>query len=232
MPILRTPKATVLFVHVPKAGGTSVEAYMRTKGPVSFHDSQTAPGLPTTPQHFHAELLDSLFAANFFDARFTVLRDPMERLISEFRWRAKVPDPKYARFGLRDLTDKGKFLIRGRKLFLNFDQWVAYVFDRYPKDPFICGNHIRPQHEFLSGNETMFRLENGLSPVFRWLDDVTDTAPSPDPERHKPATFPRPTVSAETERAVREFYADDYAMLARLATDPAPGRTTQAPNGS
>ncbi|SNS75950.1 sulfotransferase family 2 domain-containing protein [Tropicimonas sediminicola] len=219
MPILRTASTTILFVHIPKAGGTSVEAYMRSKGTLSFHNSRTLPGFATTPQHFHAELMEGLFAPDFFDARFAVLRDPLARLVSEFRWRAKVPDPKYARFGLRDLSRRGKFLIHGRKLFLTFDEWVAHVFKLYPKDPFVCGNHIRPQHEFLSGGEALFRLEDGLGPVFRWLDAATGTDASPEPERLKPAGFPYPEISDATDRAVREFYAEDYALLARLSAD-------------
>lgn len=216
MPILKTSRKLVLFVHIPKCGGTSVEAYMRSKGSLSLYDPRILPGFECTPQHYHAEVLDSLFDPDFFDARFTVLRDPLARLVSEFRWRARAPDPKYARFGLRDLSDKGKFLIRGRKLILNFDQWVEHIFDRYPKAPYICGNHIRPQHEFLSGSETVFRLEDGLSPVYRWLDEVTGTAPDPDPEHFKRSVFPAPKISDATRQAVRAFYAEDFALLAGL----------------
>ncbi|WP_068110348.1 sulfotransferase family 2 domain-containing protein [Tropicimonas marinistellae] len=218
MPILKHGNRLILFIHIPKTGGTSVEAYMRQKGPLSLYHPDLIDGLATTPQHLHAGMMDSLFDADFFDARFAVLRDPLDRLVSEFRWRARVPDPKYARFGLRDLSRRGRFLIRGKKRFLTFDEWVAYLLDRYPADPFIYGNHLRPQHEFLRGDERLFRLEDGLEPVFRWLDTVTETAPGTAPERQKPASFQYPEIGMQTRDRVRTFYAQDYALLERLPT--------------
>ena len=38
-------------------------------------------------QHFHAALLTQIINPNSFDAVFTILRDPMSRLQSEYRWR-------------------------------------------------------------------------------------------------------------------------------------------------
>lgn len=223
MPILKCRDHLILFIHIPKTGGSSVEAYMREKGPLSLHQSQPVAGIAIPPQHFHRDMLDCLFDDPFFDHSFAVLRDPLARLISEFRWRARVPDPKYARYGLRDLSGRGKFLIRGKKHFLTFDEWVALLFKRYPKDTFLYSNHLRPQHEFLRGDETLFAFEDGLEPVFSWLDTVTGTPPAPRPAHHKKAAFPHPEISEATREAVRAFYREDYALLERLNSQPKPG---------
>lgn len=220
MPILKHDGRLILFVHIPKTGGTSVEAYMRQKGPLSFYNNSRLDGMSATPQHLHQAMLERLFCQDFFDGKFTILRDPLDRLISEFRWRARVPDPKYARFGLRDLSRRGKFLIHGKKRFFDFDEWVTFVFERYERDPFFYDNHLRPQHEFLNGDETLFLLEDGLAPVYRWLDDATGTSPSPEPDHHKKNDFPYPSVSAETRDKVHAFYQQDFALLRCLTSAP------------
>lgn len=58
-----------------------------------------------------------------FDVVFTVIRDPMVRLQSEYLW--------WRAHSLLPLPD--------------FDVWVNQMFDTYALDPFMMNNHIRPQ---------------------------------------------------------------------------------------
>ena len=55
-----------------------------------------------------------------------MFRDPVQRMISEYKWDSK--------------TYKNK---------LPFCDWVDFVIDEYKINPFIKDNHIRPQNEFI-----------------------------------------------------------------------------------
>ena len=88
MPIYRINNRNVLFIHVPKTGGTSVERYLGLYAQPALHnqgakllrpvkDATFTPALAM--QHFHAELLEAMFPPDFFDYAFMVVRHPAAR---------------------------------------------------------------------------------------------------------------------------------------------------------
>ncbi|SLN38471.1 Sulfotransferase family protein [Roseivivax jejudonensis] len=218
MPVLRANGRVVFFSHVPKTGGTSVEAYMRAKGPVALYtENRAAEGLRATPQHLHRAVIDAMVPEGFFDASFAILRDPMARLMSEYRWRASrrgyviQRDPPRVTKMLRKVSKR-----LGRKR-LVFDEWVALTLDGYGRDPWIYDNHIRPQTEFVAEGDTLFRFEDGLEPVYRWIDGATATDPAEGTFWFKKTEGRLEITPSETTRArVRAFYAADYELWARL----------------
>src|SRR5438045_277709 len=109
MPIFRFGDKILLFIHIPKTGGTSVEAMLKAGGGVEAmrHNAQIT-GLLCTPQHFHAEILSRLVPEGFSDFTFTIVRNPFDRLVSEFKMRVQGAG--------RDVT---------------FDDWVDRVLTRY-----------------------------------------------------------------------------------------------------
>ena len=101
MPAYRIRNKNVLFIHVPKTGGTTVESFLETHGKSSLHnqgvkllkplsDSFLTRSLPL--QHFHADLLVAMFAPDFFDYTFMIVRDPLERLTGMSRC-STTPSP-------------------------------------------------------------------------------------------------------------------------------------------
>jgi hypothetical protein len=105
--------------------------------------------------------------------------------------------------------------------FLDFDGWTARVLAEARRDPWLRSNHFRPQHEFAAPEHRLFRLEDGLDAVFRWIDAETGTPPV-DGVFHERRSEPVPvSCSAETERAIRAFYAADYALIDTLAAGAA-----------
>jgi hypothetical protein len=130
---------------------------------------------------------------DFIDASFTVLRDPVARMISEYRYRM-------------DLT----------KLSLPFPDFVAEAFEAHSRSPRKYDNHIRPQSDFLRPGMSLFRLEDGLDEVFDWIDRVTDT-PAAARGIHEKASAPvEIEISRTTRDAILRFYRVDIELLERL----------------
>lgn len=195
MPLARLGTSLVYFAHVPKTGGSSVTAYLAARGRVALYHAKALDWLPCSPQHIHADLQKILFPQGFADHSFTILRDPVARMQSEYAFRAR----RAARHG------RG---IRG------FDQWVPHVLERYPGDPYMLDNHLRPQSAFVLPGMTLFRYEDGLDRVFDWLDSLAGDAPPAHREWQKKTGSEAITMRPETEARIRAAYEVDYAFLA------------------
>ncbi|MFP4043962.1 MAG: sulfotransferase family 2 domain-containing protein, partial [Rhodosalinus sp.] len=90
MPLLEAGGRRIFFAHIPKTGGSSVEAYMATKGQLSMMSpGRPLPGEPVTAQHYHRDLYLPKLAETRVDAWFAILRDPVQRLVSEYRFRLR-----------------------------------------------------------------------------------------------------------------------------------------------
>lgn len=215
MPLLSTGDTMLFFAHIPKTGGSSVEQYMRRKGDLYLYGARKPPGLTISPQHFHAELYTALLPPPLLEGSFAILRDPMERLLSEYRYRAAQGR------GFWRLLDRGvgrrRWVKLGRRRrWMDFDAWVAAALRRYPRQTTLNDNHIRPQSDFVIDGQKLFLFEHGLEPVFRWIDARTGTDPEPEQFHEKRSDPMRVEVSQATQDAVAAFYARDYALIARL----------------
>lgn len=158
MPVFRKGGVNVLFVHIPKTGGTSIEAFFKSDGwEMSFFDpggvSSLNHLLKCSPQHLHRELLCDLFFLEKFDYIFTVVRNPIERIRSEYTWRKM--------HGL-DLKN------------LSINDWIKYAFSEYSLNNYVFDNHIRPQVDFLIPNADVFSLEQGLDRIAKKLRGIFD----------------------------------------------------------
>lgn len=166
MPVLHVGTKRILYIHVPKTGGSYVEQILGSYGVVTgVRFTPAFGGLPCSPQHFHGELLehihsaDRLEVADPFDYVFMTTRDPVERMLSEFAYRR--PRGRLA-------TVRARLGIAER-----FDSWLRATLRAYRRDPFVLDNHVRPQHEFEAFGPEVFRLEDGLGRIVSSLDKVT-----------------------------------------------------------
>jgi hypothetical protein len=199
MPLARIGPKILYFVHIPKNGGGSVVAYLEQKGPVALRFRTRLQWSATTVQHMNADIYSKLVPEDFYDESFAVLRDPVERLKSEYRYRVARMDTT-----------------------LTFGDWVQLVLQATRKDPFFSDNHIRPQVDFLRRNTRLFRFETGLDTVFDWIDSVTATPPG-DRNLHRHETAARQIdILEETSQGIRDFYEADYKLLSAFEQDGRP----------
>lgn len=166
MPIIFVPQPSkklwipLLFLHIPKCGGSSVEqSFLKAGCRIKLHDRidnleyeflENVLIYKCPSQHFHYEILDNIVDFNIFKDVFALVRNPYARLASEYRFLS-------GRIGSKPI----KYPI---------DQWVDLVFKEYSKNPFILCNHIRPQVKFMvPGKTRIFKLENGMELMLRNL---------------------------------------------------------------
>lgn len=165
MPIIRISGRLIYFAHVPRSGGTSLELYMAARfGPLALRVGDYLDRPPaerwtrTAPQHVSAADLARLFPADFFDDSFALVRHPVARLASVFRFQRDVE----GRIG------KGK----------SFEAWLEQLPDQQARHPYLFDNHTRPMADMVPQGARIFRLEAGMDKVIAWLDDLAGaTAP-------------------------------------------------------
>lgn len=194
MPIIQTRGKKILFVHIPKTGGASIEHFFRKSGKVSMFDGRPSnPDFRCPPQHFHLALLKQLVPFDMFDCTFTVVRNPFKRLASEYRMR-----------------NRHRFL-NGQRI-ADFEAWASDIFGKYAEDPWIANNHIRPQAEFVDDSVRVFRFEDGLVPIVENVCRDLSLKVPPGmklPHMQKSVHIPI-SPSARSIAMVVDFYKEDF----------------------
>ncbi|MFC6342870.1 sulfotransferase family 2 domain-containing protein [Nocardioides hankookensis] len=194
---------SVLFIHIPKTGGTTIERMFAKAGwEVHFREGKRArphvfPLLRCSPQHYHADLLVELFDVSRFDVVAGIVREPLARFRSEFSMRHRQLDS----------TDEDQVAT-----------WTERVLTRYAENPYALDNHLRPQTEFLLPGAEVYRLEDSLEAMVADLNARFDLG-LPTKVPHKLASHERGIPSSkvpltpEVRSRVQEFYAADFADL-------------------
>lgn len=205
MPIFTRDDRAVLFVHVPKTGGTTIERLlMRAGWEVGFRATpKTHPAQirlhRVSPQHYHATLLEQTVRLERFESVFLVTRDPLARFRSEYAMRNKRhPEAGSA---------------------AHVEEWTRTMLRRLGRNPCALDNHLRPQHEFLLPQARVFRLEDGMDSIVATLNSDLDLGLSTEIPRHlESGTGGRLSsrdveVNDFVESRVRALYARDYEEL-------------------
>ena len=202
----------LVFLHIPKTAGTSIEQALGLHGPWDQENLATGFGLVKSRnllarnlssnflQHLSLLELEALFPEALEDAElFTVVRDPWARLLSSFR----NPDP--------DLANYYRFRTHRELSELSLADYIDVA--RWLPHP-----HLQPQLNLIStdgGNNPdprvrLFRQEN-LAELERWLSQHCGQ-PIQLPH-HNAARRPLPAAPAkelrDLERQVRWLYAAD-----------------------
>ena len=139
----------ILYVHVPKTGGTSIEGAFESSGwKLSYREGFGRKGEANwyrrcSPQHMHADQLEQVFRLDRFDGIFMTVREPIARFQSEYlhRHRRREAIPLDA---------------------ASVEAWAFARLAEYRRDPWMLDNHLRPQSEFHLPGIPVFRLEDGL----------------------------------------------------------------------
>ena len=193
---------TFVHAHIPKTGGVAVShyfsSYLRAKVYFGYEMNRIRPMLRCHPHHYHYEMLNDLLALEKAACCFSIVRHPVGRMQSDYVW-AMTRSPI-------------------RQNYMPFDEWVPRVFDQYNKDPFLLGNHIRPQHEFVGKLiSNVYRFEDGLEVAVEKALKVAglevDGGPVLDKINTRDEAGLDPMLSVEmthdTHRMIMQFYEAD-----------------------
>lgn len=192
MAMYYTPAGSLLFIHVPKTGGTTIEWHLEQAFEVRFKATRRAqpPSTPRGLKHYHGSILTELFQSDPPAHTFMIVRDPVDRLVSEFKWQSRKPHRFY----------------RG----LSFQLWLRWNLARAANNPYQRDNHFRPQVEFEAFQPKIFRLEDGMSECFRWLRDLTGLSPPSSPVRRNQSRPLSITVTPDDRALIATFYQADF----------------------
>ncbi len=197
MPLATCNGRNIFFAHVPKTGGSSVEEYLtRRFGKLSLLDHNKRLGVPgtslMTPVTHLTKLDLSELLPEPLDYCFAVVRDPVARLQSEYRY--QTGESRASRF--------------------SFSTWLRIMLAAMRIEPRIYENHIRPQDDLVPEEAEIFFLEEGLDVIISRLDTVTgDVAPHIEfqhllKRQRKPMKLFKQDVEA-----IEAHYATDYARF-------------------
>jgi hypothetical protein len=206
MPFVLAGERLIHFAHVPKTGGTSVETYLRSRfGELFLYSPRPIPreaskrSLLTTPQHLTAQDVSMLLPRDP-DLAFAVVREPLARAISEFRYQSAF-----------------NYFCR-----LGFGMWLRVVLHASRIEPRLYDNHLRPQTDFLSKGMAVFRLEDGLDRIVAWLDEELGAqAPGVKMTHEKISSKVSVQPSREDVALIARVYAIDYIRCGYKPPNPA-----------
>ncbi|WP_425003632.1 sulfotransferase family 2 domain-containing protein [Mycolicibacterium sp. S3B2] len=222
MPVLTVGGKNILYIHVPKTGGTSVEKLMRSYGGVLWSYSPRRKGLPCTPQHFHSELLATAFGATAdesgrehpFDFVFMTVRHPVKRLLSEYRYQRTLGEESDIPLLLKDRFASARF--SGPARMLSFDLWCRYAVARFGRNSYFADNHLRPQSDFDIWDASVFRLEDGLDAIRNRLDKVIGTPgclPSEPSRKARHSAGDTNRLSSTTRKLIAKHFDNDFSRF-------------------
>lgn len=220
MPIVRVGTDLVYYAHVPKCAGSAVENYLADRfGRLAFLDRQHLAQpegrrwTRTSPQHADWASFARIVPPDFLAAAFAVVRHPLSRAVSAYRFQAEV----------EETVPEG----------MGFGDWLAAEAAARRDDPHRSDNHSRPQVDFLPPGDALpcrlFHLEHGLDALIPWLDALAGDRGGPRTvlraneagERRRREIGPVAPTAAEAA-LVAEIFAEDFARLGYAPERPAP----------
>ncbi len=175
---------------------------MRLHAPLQLFCHGLPPSFKVTPQHLTANDIRTIFTDEFFDYRFTIVRNPFTRIESEYK--------------MRYIMGKSAFF-RG---FAPYHTWLENAIGQASSTAWHLDNHLRPQWHFVSHRLRVFRFEDGLETIMRTVAAETGLRP-PEHLPHKLSTSDFDgtiTWDIREEGLVREFYEQDFERFGYART--------------
>jgi hypothetical protein len=197
MPFVEIGTKRLLFIHVPKTGGGAIEAWLKTLAPLHFHSIGVPLALRCTPQHLRMADFRALFGDGYFDAAVMVVRNPYDRIASEYRMRATL-----ARQGFWKDAPR-------------FSQWLETNLAAVARDPFHLDNHLRPQWDFHGSGVEVLRYEDGLVQAAARIAELLDVPKPEELPRVNDTSFAGINVvwDLSDRLRVQDFYAKDFEVF-------------------
>ncbi|MEA2020644.1 MAG: sulfotransferase family 2 domain-containing protein [Patescibacteria group bacterium] len=193
-------KKNIIFVHVPRTGGSSIERHICWKNnfPVVGHDTRK-------PNYKYLKDRPRLYNKDNFI--FTFVRNPWDRLVSAFFYLNEGGgNPK-------DEKDRKKYLAKYEG---NFKKFVK---DAFANKKILEQIHFKPQYKWICNNnkelliDFVGKFENfnkDLDKLSKKLEIELDYPPVSNKSDHK---FYRDYYDEETKRIIKNAYKKDVALF-------------------
>lgn len=196
MPVFSKENESILFVHIPKCGGSSISKVFQKN---NWEESFSVRGkslseieyLKSSPQHYHGEIIKNIFEISKFNKIFTIVRNPFNRLKSEFYWQLNNEIS----------TNKSP------------EDWFNNVLEKYNQNNYIYDNHIRPQNEFILEKIHIFKLEEGLKKVYEYIFDQRFLFIKEPKLKNMKYDHLIEGQFLKIKSKVEDFYSKDYELL-------------------
>jgi len=193
MPFIERDAKRILFVHIPRTGGSSIEKSLSDVAPLRFLYPGKLPFLHVSPQHLTFPDFKSLLGTDFFNYCFTVVRNPYRRIESIY--------------GMRTALARERFI----KNVSPFNIWLQVNLSHASKDPFYLDGHLRPQTDYIGSGMNVFRYETGLQNIVSKVSEQTGIPLQLPEKRHLQSQHLSPIEwNYESLSLVNKFYADDF----------------------
>jgi hypothetical protein len=220
MPIFSLDGKNLLFIHVPKCGGSSIEDWAKLNGFTVLLEMRGQPiqdALLTSPQHYTMAQLKSIVSFENIDYIFMFVRNPISRIKSEYCWQSsqRLKREKQESPFWRSLLNSGNSKSNPQLV----EDWLINMFSECRKNPFFLDNHIRPTVDFIEGefkNIHIFKLEDGFTTFLNDMENLFGKKISRIPHKKNSNSF-KQDFSTENIRLndfclklIRDFYYDDF----------------------
>ena len=182
----------ILYIHVPKTGGTSIHEFFKCNGYEVSYYTEGYKGL-CSPQHLHAELIKKKFDLSEFSYIFSTFRDPIERLISEYVWRSCIFD----------------------EINLSLETWIKLIFEHYHyHNNYVNDNHIRPQNEFYFEGLDVYDFNDiqNLESKLRSKLEIDGNIPLGKHNSFNSSRYIH-NLTDHCKNLIMKFYRDDYQWI-------------------
>jgi len=188
MPIFTANEKSLLFIHIPKTGGTSLESCLAQHCEMSFYSTVIPRFMKCSPQHLSADDYIALCGQPVASS-FAVVRNPYDRLESEYLFRTRAATPN---------------------LEPDFNVWLAVHLDHYVRNSFHLDNHLKPQVEFVSYDSKIFRYEDGLDPAYMYAMEYLGIDERDALPRLNPGSARKIEWTLNSRNRVNEMYGADF----------------------
>lgn len=192
MPVFTKDNKSIFFSHIPKTAGTSIERFFQgNEYTKTFYSGHRKPCSLQHRQQGDEELENYLKEVNPIMS-FTVMRNPYDRILSQF-----------GMFHKKDtFTEK------------HFHEYVVKVFEKYQENPFLEDNHIRPQRDFIHKGMKIYKFgewESMIDDLSNYCDFKNKVLPHT--QRSKKWDW---EMLPETRELITKFYRDDFKIWKRI----------------
>lgn len=194
----------MLFIHIPKTAGMAIDEHLSAHGTALFKLPVITPIGKFRPRHQPAAVLEQVYLPETIDYAFTVVRHPIARLVSEYRYQRRVHRLQLSRFR-----------------FLGFDVWLHYSLWRTTTEPHYRDGHFRPQVHFPCFDSEVFRYEDGLAAVMNGVSRATGVPLPPHTPDRNVSPYRTVSISKASLNRIAQFYAADFERFGYSTDVPA-----------